>query len=575
MLTGRPAEGVRSVVTGHSSMRNWPAIWLLGTWQQGRRARGEGERLLVAPRVLVDATAVPADRGALGRYVDGLVAALGATGADLAVACQRNDEERYGRLVPEATVVAGPTAIAHRPARLAWEQTGLPLVAQQVNADVLHAPHYTMPLRPGVPVVLDHPRPDVLHRAGRAQPGQRDLLQVRDPHRGPAGHPAARAVQGHPGRAGARARRRPDPDRRGLPRRGPRAVPPAQPRSRMRQVSDRLGLHGKPYVAYLGGLEPRKNVPALISGWAGAVADLADPPALVLGGRQRLERGGGRGRRRGPGAPAPGPPRLPALQRPARLPRRRARGRLPEPRRGFRAARAGGHGLRRAGADHAPDVAARRSAGTRSPTPSRTPRTSRRRCAACSMTRPGWNPSARPGTPGPRSSPGRPRPRLTWRPTSVQRRRAQSNLAAHVSPARNALSAFPGRPRAAGGDPARRRPGDPAAPAHHRHAQAAAADRGRAVPGPPVRQGGGGRDHPRGAGHRLPGQHVHRVLRGRRRVRAGDLLRARGGAARHRRGDPERRVRPAQRPGQPGRRAERRRPVRPRHLRADRPAPQG
>src|ERR1700685_4558046 len=85
----------------------------------GPRARGEGERLLVAPRVLVDATAVPADRGALGRYVDGLVAALGATGADLAVACQRNDEERYGRLVPEATVVAGPTAIAHRAARLA------------------------------------------------------------------------------------------------------------------------------------------------------------------------------------------------------------------------------------------------------------------------------------------------------------------------------------------------------------------------------------------------------------------------------------------------------------------------
>ena len=108
----------------------------------------------MAPRVLVDATTVPADRGALGRYVDGLISALGAIGADIAVACQRADEERYGRLVPEATVVAGPTAIAHRPARLAWEQTGLPLVAQQVNADVLHAPHYTMPLRPGVPVVV-------------------------------------------------------------------------------------------------------------------------------------------------------------------------------------------------------------------------------------------------------------------------------------------------------------------------------------------------------------------------------------------------------------------------------------
>ena len=56
----------------------------------------------MAPRVLVDATTVPADRGALGRYVDGLIVALGAAGADLAVACQRADEERYGRLVPDA-----------------------------------------------------------------------------------------------------------------------------------------------------------------------------------------------------------------------------------------------------------------------------------------------------------------------------------------------------------------------------------------------------------------------------------------------------------------------------------------
>jgi glycosyltransferase involved in cell wall biosynthesis len=49
-------------------------------------------------------------------------------------------------------------------------------------------------------------------------------------------------------------------------------------------VSNRLGLHGKAYVAFLGMLEPRKNVAALIAGWAGAVADFDDPPALVLGG---------------------------------------------------------------------------------------------------------------------------------------------------------------------------------------------------------------------------------------------------------------------------------------------------
>jgi glycosyltransferase involved in cell wall biosynthesis len=58
-----------------------------------------------------------------------------------------------------------------------------------------------------------------------------------------------------------------------------------QPDARqLRQVSDRLGLHGRGYVAYLGTLEPRKNVPALITGWAAAVADMTDPPALVLAG---------------------------------------------------------------------------------------------------------------------------------------------------------------------------------------------------------------------------------------------------------------------------------------------------
>jgi glycosyltransferase involved in cell wall biosynthesis len=233
--------------------------------------------------VLVDATAVPADRGALGRYVDGLVAALGATGADLAVACQRNDEERYGRLVPEANIVAGPTAIAHRPARLAWEQTGLPLVAQQVNADVLHAPHYTMPLRPGVPVV------STIH----------DLTYFTEPD---AHNPVTATFFKSAIRTAARRATRllvpskatrdelvrvlgADPTRIDVAYHGVDHTLFHRPTlERKRQVSDRLGLHGKPYVAYLGGLEPRKNVPALISGWAAAVADLPDPPALVLGG---------------------------------------------------------------------------------------------------------------------------------------------------------------------------------------------------------------------------------------------------------------------------------------------------
>ena len=108
----------------------------------------------MALRVLVDATDVPTDRGALGRYVDGLIGALAVTEVDLAVACQRADDERYARLAPSAKIVAGPVGLGHRSERHAWEQTGLPVVAEQVGADVLHMPNYAMPLRPGRPTVV-------------------------------------------------------------------------------------------------------------------------------------------------------------------------------------------------------------------------------------------------------------------------------------------------------------------------------------------------------------------------------------------------------------------------------------
>src|SRR5262249_58767800 len=49
-------------------------------------------------------------------------------------------------------------------------------------------------------------------------------------------------------------------------------------------VSDRLGLHGQPYIAHLGPLEPRKNVPALIARWAAPGGGVAGPPAPALAG---------------------------------------------------------------------------------------------------------------------------------------------------------------------------------------------------------------------------------------------------------------------------------------------------
>lgn len=238
---------------------------------------------LSGPRVLVDATAVPADRGGVGRYVDGLVGALDAMGADLALVCQRSDAERYGRLAPSAAVVPAPVAVAHRPARLAWEQTGLPLVAKQVAADVVHAPHYTMPLRSGRPVVV------TLH----------DATFFTDPElhtsiKGTFFRSATRTSLRRSTRCivPSRATRDElvrvldaDPATLDVALHGvDREVFHAPSEAERDRVRRRLGLNGSTYVAFLATLEPRKNVPALVRGWVQACRDRPDPPALVLAG---------------------------------------------------------------------------------------------------------------------------------------------------------------------------------------------------------------------------------------------------------------------------------------------------
>jgi glycosyltransferase involved in cell wall biosynthesis len=53
------------------------------------------------------------------------------------------------------------------------------------------------------------------------------------------------------------------------------------PAEEVRRIRDRCGIDG-PYVVFLGGLEPRKNLPLLVRGWAGLADDVR--PALVLAG---------------------------------------------------------------------------------------------------------------------------------------------------------------------------------------------------------------------------------------------------------------------------------------------------
>ncbi|GIG29904.1 glycosyltransferase family 4 protein [Cellulomonas marina] len=239
-----------------------------------------------SPRLLLDATAVPADRGGVGRYVDALVPALVAAGARLVVACQERDAALLAGLAPAAEVVTAPGPAARVPVRLAWEQAGLPALARRTGAQVLLSPHYTMPVRAPLPVVVtlhdatffSHPE---LHSPVKAR-FFRAATRLAVRRAGALVVPSAATrdeVLRHVGGPGARA------ERFHVAHHGvDRTVFHPADEDAQRRLRERLGLGTRPYVAFLGTLEPRKNVPALVRAWARVAATHPDRPALVLAG---------------------------------------------------------------------------------------------------------------------------------------------------------------------------------------------------------------------------------------------------------------------------------------------------
>jgi glycosyltransferase involved in cell wall biosynthesis len=232
--------------------------------------------------VVVDATAVPPDRGGVGRYVDELLPALVQEGAELAVVVQAHDLEWYRSLLPGTELLPAPAAIARPAARLAWEQAGLPALVRRSRADVLHSPHYTMPLAAGRPVVTTlhdatfFTHPDV-HLAVKRH-FFRTWIRVSLRRAARCVTPSAATRDELVRVAGARA------DRIDVAHLGVDAarfhVPSPEERAGVRA---HLGLDG-PYIAFLGTLEPRKNAAGLVRGWVQAVAGSEHPPALVLAG---------------------------------------------------------------------------------------------------------------------------------------------------------------------------------------------------------------------------------------------------------------------------------------------------
>jgi glycosyltransferase involved in cell wall biosynthesis len=82
----------------------------------------------------------------VARYIEGLLGGLDELGVAIDVVAKPGDVSRLRENAPGHRYHASPAAVAKRPIRFAWEQFGLPRLARRLGADVIHSPHYTFPL---------------------------------------------------------------------------------------------------------------------------------------------------------------------------------------------------------------------------------------------------------------------------------------------------------------------------------------------------------------------------------------------------------------------------------------------
>jgi glycosyltransferase involved in cell wall biosynthesis len=162
---------------------------------------------------------------------------------------------------------------------LAWEQAGLPRLLRGLDVDVHHGPHYTMPERAVLPKVVtvhdltffDHPE---WHQRAKG-PFFRRAIRV-----------AAARAQAVVCVSGVTAARL---EERLAPEAAVTVIPHGVDHARFRPDGDDDGpaLDGlgvrEPYVAFLGTLEPRKDVPTLVRAFDRLAAGYPGL-SLVIGG---------------------------------------------------------------------------------------------------------------------------------------------------------------------------------------------------------------------------------------------------------------------------------------------------
>ncbi|PZF59052.1 glycosyltransferase family 1 protein [Curtobacterium sp. MCSS17_008] len=235
--------------------------------------------------MLVDATSVPPNRGGVARYIAGLLQGLGELDVRVDVVAKPDDVEWLRELAPTHRYHASPAWTASRPLRLLWEQVGLPGLLRRTGASVLHSPHYTFPVTHASSTVV------TLHDATFfSDPAAHSRLKVaffrtwtrlaRRWARATVAPSAATVAELD--RLAGRPRRRTTVAHLGVDTTVFRVPTPAE-------TDAFRAAHGlddsTDWLAFLGTVEPRKQVPALVAAHR-RLRERRDgvPPLLVAGG---------------------------------------------------------------------------------------------------------------------------------------------------------------------------------------------------------------------------------------------------------------------------------------------------
>jgi alpha-1,3-rhamnosyl/mannosyltransferase len=237
-------------------------------------------------RVALDLTGIEAQPVGTATYMRGLALALGRLDRESEFVLYVTHADRrlfHGRLPANFSVRAA--TFRPRPARLAFEQAALPALARTRRFDVVHSPGPHLPLLRGArrhaltahditPLTM----PAVHTRLRSSWPYRRML--VASLRRADSIIVPSRFVAGEIRRRVPEAAERLEVVPWGIdPRFTPAAAAGSAP------VLERLGVR-RPYVLYVGKLEPRKNLVALVESYHDLLATRELREDLVLAGPQ-------------------------------------------------------------------------------------------------------------------------------------------------------------------------------------------------------------------------------------------------------------------------------------------------